>query len=181
MKGSRRLSFMLVVLSVLLIAIAAWSRGRLTAAHAKAQEAAESLAESRSVISRIGALRDERAVREDKPDRDREVIGLIERSAAGSGIDRTSLARISPETPRRVADTDYAEHRVLVALRQVELDQLLRFLHEVADDGAGLRAQTVHLRVPQNPAADSQWNADTTFAYVSSISNPIKAGAQAGP
>lgn len=119
--------------------------------------------------------------REDKPDRDREVIGLIERSAAGSGIDRTSVARISPETPRRVADTEYAEHRVLVALRQVELDQLLRFLHGVADDGGGLRAQTIPLRVPQDPTTDSRWNADTTFAYVSSISNPVKSGAQAGP
>lgn len=180
MSTSKRMVIWLVVLAVLLIVITVWSRDRMITARDRARDAAQNLDGSRLLINQIVILRDDRAVRADRPDRDREVIGLIERSASEAGIERTALARISPEPPRRVADTGYAEHRVQVAMRQVGLGQLLRFLREAADEGRGLRARSIQITAPQGSSPNDLWNADTTFAYLSNTASP-STGAQTGP
>lgn len=171
MNESKRLTIWLVLLLVLLVGIAVWSNGRMNGARAKAELATQNLEDSRRLITQIHALRDKRAIQDDRPERDREVVRLIEQSADETGIDRTSVTRISPETPQRLADTGYAEYRLLVELRHVNMDQFLRFLLSVADEGDGLNAKVIQLQTPQNPTSDSVWNADTTFYYIANISN----------
>lgn len=172
MSASRRLTLWLVILSVLLLVTAFWTRGRMLTAQASAHDAVESLSNSHGLIAKINELKQDRLVLEDRPDREREVIGLIENSTADAGINRTSVARIEPQLPKRMADTEFAEYQVRIALRDVKLDQLLRFLHQIADDGAGLQAKTVHLRTPQNTEFQQIWNVETTLTYVSNLSKP---------
>jgi hypothetical protein len=99
-----------------------------------------------------------------------EVARRIEAATQVAQIPSNCLVRIDPQPPRRLGDTAYKEQATHVDLREVSLQQLLRFLHELERGETPLRAKSLRLAAPAQVAtgavSSETWGAELTLTYV---------------
>jgi hypothetical protein len=98
-----------------------------------------------------------------------EVSRRLNTAAAVAGIP-DKLKDVDPKNPPvRLGNTDYSEQPVILRFEGVTLQQLTRYLHELAASDPGSRAKSVELSPPEMPAATGAgelWTADVSIAYL---------------
>jgi len=101
-----------------------------------------------------------------------ELSRRLNTAAAVAGIP-DKLKDVDPNNaPVRLGNSDYSERPVILRFEGVTLEQLTRFLHELAANDPGSRAKSVELSPPEGstPAAAGAggelWTADVAIAYL---------------
>ena len=167
---------LLSVLAALLLLSAAWGYRDMTSRRASAVRAEDDLAECRALAGQIRQVRDQPALAGERERGSSETNALIEKAAKAAGItDANSIGRITPGSPRPVANAPYKEQATEVLLKRVTLRQLVTFLHGVLGSGAGLRAKSIHLSVPPGGKEElgDRWTAEVVLSYF--IYDPLSA------
>ena len=95
-------------------------------------------------------------------------------AAAQAGI-ADKLDMLEPATEMRIGSSDYAELPVMLHLKDVTLQQLTMFLHNLAATDPGSRAKSIELQPPDGTSAgvaaggkpnEELWAAALTIAYL---------------
>jgi hypothetical protein len=98
-----------------------------------------------------------------------EVSRRLNTAAAVAGIP-DKLKDVDPKNPPvRLGNTDYIEQPVILRFEGITLQQLTRYLHELASSDPGSRAKSVELSPPEAPTAAGAgelWTADVSIAYL---------------
>jgi len=163
---NRRKAILLLVLIALLAAAALWSHGRMASARAAADRAADDAALCRNLADQIDACRRRPSMAVETETLEGETTGLIERAAKQALIDPTSLIRITPEPPRRLADTVYKEKPTQVTLENVTLLQVGVLMHTLACGQQKLTTSALRLAAPRAEDTGPHWKAELTLTYL---------------
>ena len=104
-----------------------------------------------------------------------EVSRRLNTAAAVAGIP-DKLKDVDPKNPPvRLGNTDYSEQPVILRFEGITLQQLTRYLHELATSDPGSRAKSVELSPPETPTATGGgelWTADVSIAYLTRQKEP---------
>lgn len=171
--GSRSQIIQLLALS-LLIAMLGLSGMRMLEYRQQYQEGLENLAAARVRVPQILALRKkpDRAARESRSQV--TLAKVIEESATNAGIKPAQIVSIEPQTPRRVADTQYEEYATLVRIEGTSLAELAKLVVTLRGQGAGdypLNVSSLRISVPfqaskMHGESDEAWNSELTLTYL---------------
>jgi hypothetical protein len=108
-----------------------------------------------------------------------EVSRRLNTAAAVAGIP-DKLKDVDPKNPPvRLGNTDYSEQPVILRFEGITLQQLTRYLHELATSDPGSRAKSVELSPPETaPASGSGelWTADVSIAYLTYAPKETRSG-----
>lgn len=168
MSDSRRQLLVVVVyagLSVLL-ATCGWEMIR---AQAAAQAAAENLQRCQQLAAQIEALKTAPAQASLERQSTQEVATRIERAAQTAGIAGSAITRIDPQAPRRIGKSAHVQQPTHVEIRQVSLEQLWKFLTEMALGESGLVTTSVRLSLPRgstNATPSESWSAEVVLTHL---------------
>ena len=102
--------------------------------------------------------------------------GLAEAGAAAQATG--AILRIGPQPPRRLADSVYLEKPTQVSVRQLTLQQLITFLHDLSDDSSNLWVPSLRIRSSQVATVAGRWDAEMTVSYL--IYSPIQPAGTGG-
>lgn len=169
---------LLLALLATIAGFALWACGwRFAECQAELQNAQLALQRSRGLALQIERLRTvpDRAASESRSEQ--ALAEAIERAAQQAGIGKQQIARIEPQPPRRVADTDYVEHATTAQIDSVTLAQLANWLVQLKQgDLRQLRVSAVRIAAPYQTTAEAgaeSWNVEVTLTYlVYSPKNP---------
>lgn len=173
MTATRRLIY-LSVLTLLVLAAALWQlQTWVDGARQEAIEAGQSAAATQKLIKQIKDLSHTPTVAEQRQVEQPQLVGRIEAAAREVPLPDRAVYRIDPEGSRRLADSDYEEHPVLVQIDSVTLEQLVRFLHKLSTDTTQtpqLHVRHIELDAPRGQDTGHTWQADVTLSYL--VFNP---------
>lgn len=134
----------------------------------------EDLAAAQSRSPQILALRQkpDRAARESRSQV--ALAKVIEESATQSGIKAAQIVSIEPQSPRRVADTQYEEYATLVRVEGATLAELAKLVVTLRGQNTGnypLSVSSLRIAVPFQAAkstgeATEAWNIELTLTYL---------------
>jgi hypothetical protein len=159
-----------IILFAGLIALCGWSYLEFTTSQDKAAGAAEDVMVCRRLAEQIKKLQVQplRAATEARSST--EVARLIESSAKVAGLPTTSILQIDPQSPRRLGNSAYKEQPTHVELRDINLRQLVVFLHTLAADEQGLDLAELRLSAPREQTdlarAEETWLAEVTLTHL---------------
>jgi hypothetical protein len=167
-KSSRHLA---ELLAAALLLVAGWlSYGHYVGAQTTFDDAQQELQQAVGLVQQIEVLRE-------KPDRARvesrseqALAEAIEKSAAGSGVDRERIARIEPQQPRRAGDTEYLEHATVVQFDGITLAQLAQAVQALRGVAGLDQLRVSTLRVSAlyqagEGGGPENWNVELTLTY----------------
>ena len=95
-----------------------------------------------------------------------ETIGLIENAAKAAGISAESMARMTPEPPRRLGDTVYKEKPTQVLMRKITLKQLTALTYGLLSAETGLHARSIRVIAPRAEETGDLWTAELVLTYL---------------
>jgi len=101
-----------------------------------------------------------------------ETTGLIEQAAEKAGVPAGSLVRITPEPPRRLADTVYKEKPTRILLKKVTLKQIVLLVHGLIGADKKLHANFIRITAPRADDTGGLWTAELVVTYL--IYEPVK-------
>ncbi len=168
MRDSRRQLLAVVIyagLSVLLT-VCGWE---MIQAQAAAQAAAENLQRCRQLAAQIEALKTAPAQASLERQSTQEVATRIERAAQTAGITGSAITRIDPQAARRIGKSAHVQQPTHVEIRQVSLEQLGKFLAELALGESGLETTSIRLSLPRgstNPSPGESWSAEVVLTHL---------------
>ncbi len=171
---TRRTRILALALTVLLLATTIWGYVFCTNAHRAALGARTNLARSREISTKIDALRERPTLAVDQERLSTETTRLIEQAARSAAIKPNKLVRITPEPPRRIADSVYKEKPTQVRLKGVTLTQSVEMLHRLTSAKDVLHPQSIRLGAPRIDDTGDIWTAELVLTYL--IYDPPKAG-----
>jgi hypothetical protein len=166
--GHRTELLVAACLGLLLVAVF-WSAWQWRSSRDAAQTAAENLQVCRRLAARIAQARQQPARAATQAQSSAELASRLEEAAQVAELPEGSIVRIDPQPSRRVGDSSYTEQPTHVELRSVSLEQLIVFLHRLADGPSGLQASSLRLTTPRDEtaanAAQEPWLAELTLTY----------------
>ena len=150
----------------LLLAATFWAHGRLTKASLAADQAANDLAECRTLAAQIGEIKDRPRVASEQEKLAGETTAMIDAAATAAGIDQRRVVRIAPESPQRLGESVYKEKPIAVRLRDVTLRQVVKMSHALLTPNPGLRVKTMRLAAPTPDDTTDRWTVELTITYL---------------
>lgn len=175
MNAYRRQLLLFSSLLLLLALLAAWNVDWMLSHKRAARNAAQDLAQCRSLADEIQTLRDRPAVASPDAIGVQELGSRIEAAAANAGLTPSAVEGVFPQPPQRVADLPYLRKPTLLTLRAVPLQQLVLFLYHLTE-GSTLKIRDLRLRAASRDGPEDLWHADATVTYL--IYSPAKAPTQ---
>jgi hypothetical protein len=154
------------ILLVLLAGLDLYSVLYLNDSRDRALQAKHDTEICRNLAHRIVALQSKPTIAGSAaPDQD-NLTRRIEDAARVAGVSADNLASIEPDPSARIGDTSYVEKPTVVQIRNVNLQQLASMLCRLADDGSGLRIESLRLTVPPEQPDGNLWSAEFTLTYL---------------
>lgn len=166
MNELKRQRILVSVLVGLLCVTAYWNHGRLRQSQAAVMSGRESLQDCRDAAQTIRMLRRRPAMAGSQEMQLTEITRRIEQAVQTAGASANDIMLIRSQPPRRVEDTVYKEKPTQVTLRQVTLQEVVRFLHELTGDDSGLRAGNLRLTAPRDQQTGDTWSVEVTLTYL---------------
>lgn len=94
-----------------------------------------------------------------------DVIRRIETAAKEAGMRPEAILSVTPEAPRRIGDSGFAQHNHLVHLQSVSLQQVSSLAESVLGADPMLRVSAIAFSAPREPAPQQElWNVQLTFS-----------------
>jgi len=149
-----------------LLAGVAWSGYYFQRQRTAAAAEHSSLAECGRLAGDIERLRVRPALASDQERLETETTRMIEAAVQSAGMDKSRLVRIEPAPPSRVGETPYKQKPTLVRLRNVRMEQIVSFVHELAGGGHGLTTKSIRISAPRRQETGGLWTAEITFVYL---------------
>jgi len=167
MLQSPRVTHLLALVLLGILALAAASAWWMTGSRAWALAAGDDLSQAQQFEHRIRELRERPQRVASQELLEPELAKKIESAAATANLPASAFDRIEPQSPQRVGSTPYLELTTRLSLRQVTLPSLLGFLYNVSTDEANLSVKEIRLSAPRGDAesAGETWNAEIALAY----------------
>ncbi|MCA9234849.1 MAG: hypothetical protein KDA44_05235 [Planctomycetales bacterium] len=133
--------------------------------------------ETQASLQRCTGLAAQIRILRDRPDQaasesrsEQALAEAIERAVKEAGVGIQQIARIEPQPPRRVGETDYLEHATAVQLDGVTLAQLATWLTRLKQgDLQQLRVSSARIVAPfqtTESAGPETWNVEVTLTYL---------------
>ena len=162
----RRPVILLAILVGLLCLTALWSYRYVAEQSRAGLKARRDLSECRRYAAAIERLKERPDVATGHVRLHAETTTAIEDAAKSARLSARSLARITPEPPRRVADTVYREKPTQVLVKNVTLEQLVQMVHGLVGAGHRLHARSIRITAPKAEDTGRQWNAELLLTYL---------------
>ncbi len=163
---NRRRKVLVGILAGLLLMVVLWCYDAMNARHDAAQAANNDLLVSRQMAAEIERYARRPALATEHEQLATETTGLIESAAGSAKIDAKNLIRITPEPPRRLADTVYKEKPTHVFFKNISLRQLVTFIYGLLDDRRGLNAKSIRITSPRPEDTGLTWTVELTLTYL---------------
>lgn len=148
-----------------LIAALVWGVFHYRDAMDRAHRAADQAQEVRALADQITALTDQPTLAVTETDEVQQLSGLIEASAAGSGIEPHQIASINAQDARRVGQSPYYRLPTRVQLDGVVLTRLVDLLGRLTEGGR-IRVDDCRVAAPHGEIVGQTWNAEFTLSYL---------------
>ena len=174
---TRRETILVACAIMLGVVAAVWSVFAFVDARSSAFTAAEDLAESRRLATRIEAGRGSGVSISASAPKEAEIIRRIESAARTALLPETSIDRIEPGQLQRINDGQLIEKSTVVELKNVTLRQLFAFLHAMGTGPGGLNLKQVRLSAPVAEDVGDRWSVESTLTYL--VRSPGEARASA--
>lgn len=179
MKRSRRLPILLALLVPALGGVAFYCWNHRETARTAARQAQADARICQQLVGRIQALEHGPSLAEARQIDPVELTARIDQVARGEDVQLPDRAvhEIDPQLPRRVRDTPYEEQLVHVELRNITLEQAVRFVHTLCSGQPGqapLHARRIELASHDPRDTGRLWRARIAVGYL--IYNPIDNG-----
>ena len=169
MIASRTSEFVLYVLVTLVLG---WSFLHLANSTEQFSNSEAELTDINRLAPTITALRNQPDRVATQSQTERALAKAIEESAAEVGISQSHIARIEPQTPRRVSESSYMEHDTFIRVEDVNLVELAMLSNELQAMVASVgRLYLTSLRIDQpyqrqqDEGESENWNIDLTLTY----------------
>jgi hypothetical protein len=162
----QRVAILIIAAAVLLMLLWGWQR--LDSSHDSARRAAQELAECERLAARIAQLSDRPGAGSDQAvvaGAGTDLARSIEQLAPQCSMPADAVVRIVPEAARRVEGTAYREERTSVALRSVNVAQVVRLLHAMSRSNPALTAEGLLLSAGPAEEAAGTWNVEIRFVH----------------
>lgn len=166
MSPTVRQTTMLGLLAFCLAGVAANRWMFLQASRTTAQQAEDDLQDVNRVAGYITAMRHRPAIAGSREIEIEELSQRIEQVAKEAHVASGSIVRIWPEPARRVADSPYLEKPIQVLLRNVDLKQIMSFLHGASSGSQALSVKSLRIVTPHHQDEAALWTAEVTLAYL---------------
>ena len=168
-RPSRRTMLTLALIGALL-ATAGYSYDRMSAARARAAEAASDTAACRRLQRRIEALRQRPKLAESRALKHPQIAERVEAAAREARIgpgQTANLVRVDPaKRAVRLGNSVYTEKPVHVSLDRIKLEQLFAFMRPLVSGAKGLSGRRIALTAPRGSERGRRWNAELTLTYL---------------
>lgn len=161
---NRRKAILLSILAVCLIAVSYYSYDNMISCKEATLASASDLSLCREMIQSIDQYRQRPALASEHELLATQTNSLIEKTAIGAGISKRSLIRITPEPARRLEDSSYKDKPSQILLRDVNLKQMVPFIHKLLS--AGLNAKSIRLVSPKPDDTGQLWTMEITMSYL---------------
>ena len=163
---------LLVIITAFLVAGTILSMSRYRRAYSLATRATENLDICRGISDQIGVMRAVPAQVSLESQSTQDLALCVQRASLAAEMAQGSIASITPQASRRLADTAYLEQNNDLDIRQVTLRQLIRFLNEATARQSGLRVTSIRLQAPRTSdnSHDSIetdiWSSEVTLTHL---------------
>ncbi len=161
-----RQTILLITTAITLIGANVWAFQEYTEARRSAWVAKRDLGRCVQFAERIKQLRKQpelaRAQAIERP----ELVRQIETVARAVQLPARSLNRIHPEPPLRISNSAFQRVSVRLALQDVTIKQLTRFLYQITDSYPSLKVGSCRIAAPRNDRDQNMWNADVVLTYL---------------
>jgi hypothetical protein len=144
----------------------------LTANRVQAAKAEDAAFRVRELAAEIQQLRNNPATAGTGQLHSSEISRRVEEAAGAIGLESEHILRISPESPRRIGDSDYLERPTQVSLRRATLQQLVRLIHALVSADPSLRVGGMRLSAPRDENDPLVWDAELMFMQI--IYSPVR-------
>lgn len=165
-----RSTLLTTVILVGMVGVCAWSYFHRGAAANRLETDLDNLAVCQHTAEKISHLRQQkqRAQLQTKPTS--ELNRKIETWAGEVGIEPKRLARVEPQEPRRVGDTQYLEQVTELELMGVTLEQVVRLAQLAEGSDEGMKFNSLRISPPRSAAPaegePEMWNAEVALTYL---------------
>lgn len=168
MSDSRK-QLLLVLLYAGLSGLLAFCGWEMLQAQAAAEAAGENLQRCQQLADQIQTLKAAPAQASLEQQSTKEVATRIERAAQVAGIASSAITQIQPQAPRRIGKSAHVQQPTHVAIRQVTLEQLSKFLGELALGESVLETTSLRLSMPRGTStatAGESWTAEVVLTHL---------------
>jgi len=165
---SRRYLSVVVMYTGLLVLLAVCGL-RLHRSRVTADAAVGNLESCMRLASQIGVLRAAPMHASLQRQSSQDLALQIDRAAQIAQIAGSAIVRINPQASRRVEDSAILEQPTCVEIRQISLEQLVKFLGELSSSESGLQATSIRLTAPRASAGDQQcetWSVEVVLTHL---------------
>ena len=163
---------LLIIITAFLVVGTILSVSRYRRACSIATRATENLDVCRGISDQIEAMRAVPAHVSLESQSTQDLALCVQRASQAAEMAHGAIASITPQTSRRLADTAYLEQNNDLDIRQVTLQQLIRFLNEAIARQSGLRVTSIRLQAPRtsDSSRDSTeadiWSSEVTLTHL---------------
>ena len=142
--------------------------GRLSEARALAAGAGEDMIKCRELADSIVRLSSHRQNQmTDQPQDESSIDRRSEEAAQLANMSPEKLEKTSHPSPRRLGQSPYRENLTTIILKEVSMEETIRFLHALTGDSPSLRVQSLRFWTQKGNKVDAlqdRWNVDLTLA-----------------
>lgn len=159
------------VVLLILLAIAGNSYLRMYGKSHQLAETSSVIRQTRNFAQQIRLLRTQPDHAAIASQSERALAEEIENSASDAGISQSHIARIEPQSPRRLRDSSYMEHDTMLRLEGITLRQLAQLSNHLKQLSASIGPIYVSALRIDEPSRREQdrnsehWNVDLTLTY----------------
>jgi len=161
-RSSRRLLTVLALAIPAILAGLAWQA--VSAAGQRLETARQDLESSREMVADITRLRRQpriAALSEESPG---EITERVSQAMQQASLPATALLQVQPQPAVRFNRSQYLLRSTQVELREVTLQQIVRFCVSLADASQGMVIRDLNLTEPRSAGvAEERWNAEITL------------------
>ena len=163
-----------VVVNILLLVLTGWSYYHLAGSQEAMNWAFEDAAQSRQLALAIQALDNQPSQADSQEMQLQDLTRRIEGSARDAGVAAGNLVRISPQSGSRIGQTPYRKKSTQVTLRDLTMEQVVRFHHTLESQGTGLHVTSLGLTASRLQAVSNRWTVESTLTHI--VYAPIMKG-----
>lgn len=160
----------LVLAAVALLSVTAYSCWAMNASAGRLQESLANEQECQLVVDDIHRLKDRPGFAALTIDSPRTITARAEAAGKQANLAASALVRIEPQSAVRLGDSPYRMRPTRLELRQVTLEQLIRFSHFMIDESQGTTLRDLRLTLSDGSADRAndanQWNAELVLTQL---------------
>jgi type II secretory pathway pseudopilin PulG len=148
------------------LVLSGWAMVGRAGARSRARQAQDDLQACRQLQDKIGQLNNLSSRASEGARLPEETRSAIEAARKAANMSEQSLLRITDEPPRPINETGYKEIATQATLRNVTLEELVRFMHHLSAEPTALTIKSIWLRAPQETKPGDRWGAEMSMAYL---------------